>query len=48
MQELLHEDQPVTFTYESQRIAGNRKRVKHLEPNALSFFFNMRNWEVAD
>lgn len=48
VQEILHEDQPVTFTYESQRIAGNRKRVKHLEPNALSFFFNMRNWEVAD
>lgn len=48
VQEILHEDQPVTFTYESQRISGNRKRVKNLEPNALSFFFNMRNWEVAD
>lgn len=47
LQEILHEDQPVTFTYESQRIAGNRKRVRHLEPNSLSFFFNMRNWEVA-
>jgi peptide/nickel transport system substrate-binding protein len=48
VQEILHEDQPVTFTYESQRISGNRKRVKNLEPNALSFFFNMRNWEVTD
>lgn len=47
VQEILHEDQPVTFTYESQRIAGSRKRIRHLDPNALSFFFNMRNWEVA-
>lgn len=47
LQEILHEEQPVTFTYESQRIAGNRKRLRHLEPNALSFFFNMRHWEVA-
>ena len=47
VQEILHEDQPVTFTYESQRISGNRKRLLHLEPNSLSFFFNMRRWEVA-
>ena len=48
VQEILHEEQPVTFTYESQRIAGNRKRLRHFEPNSLSVFFNLRNWEVAD
>ncbi len=48
LQLLLHEEQPVTFTYESQRLGAANKRVKNIDPNALSFFFNLRNWELVD
>lgn len=48
VQDILHEDQPVTFTYESLRISAASKRVKNIDPNSISFFFNLRNWEVAE
>ena len=48
LQELLHEDQPFTFLYESQRLGAAYKTLRDVEPNAISSFFNLRRWRLVD
>ena len=48
LQELIHEDQPLTFLYESKRLGGAHKTLQDVEPNAISSFFNLRRWRLVD
>jgi peptide/nickel transport system substrate-binding protein len=44
IQEILHRDQPYTFLWEPQRLAGVRRDLRDVAPNALSAFFNLPRW----
>ncbi len=44
IQSLIHDDQPYTFLWESQRLAGLSKRVQNATPNALDPLFKIENW----
>jgi peptide/nickel transport system substrate-binding protein len=44
IQSLIHDDQPYTFLWESQRLAGISKRVQNATPNALDPLFGIENW----
>lgn len=48
LQHQLQEDQPVTFLYEPRNLVGIDKRLKNVDPNALSRYFHMRRWELRD
>ncbi|MEM1202501.1 MAG: ABC transporter substrate-binding protein [Acidobacteriota bacterium] len=48
IQVLLHEEQPLTFLYESVRPSGVRQRLQDTNPNSLSSFANLRSWRVED
>jgi len=46
VQEILYRDQPVTFLWESQRLAPINKRVHGANPNVVCSFFNLKDWWV--
>ncbi len=46
IERVLHRDQPVTFLWESQRLAAINRRLHGAEPNLLAAFFNLKNWWV--
>ncbi|HVT57575.1 MAG TPA: ABC transporter substrate-binding protein [Thermoanaerobaculia bacterium] len=46
IQEILHRDQPYTFLWESQRLAGLSRRVHDAQPNPLFSLFHLRDWWV--
>ena len=48
VQELLHQSQPYTFLWESQRLTGVSRRLRGASPNALDPFFNLENWWLED
>jgi len=48
LQRLIHEDQPVTFLYQPLRSVAIRDELQGVEPNALSTFFNMREWYLVE
>lgn len=48
LQELLHEEQPVTFLYEPVRIVPMRRSLVHADPNLLSTFFDLEEWELEE
>lgn len=43
-QELIVEDQPVTFLYEAVQLVGISRRIKGAKINAASVFFNLPEW----
>ncbi len=43
----LHRDQPVTFLWESQRLAAINRRVHDARPNLQSAFFHLQDWWVS-
>lgn len=45
-QEIIVEDQPVTFLYEAVRLVGLSRRVKGANINPISPFFNLPEWYV--
>lgn len=45
-QELIVEDQPVTFLYESVQLVGLSRRIKGANINPASVFFNLPEWYV--
>lgn len=45
-QELIVEDQPVTFLYESVQLVGISRRIKGANINPASVFFNLPEWYV--
>lgn len=47
LQEILHQDQPVTFMWESQRINGLNERLRNVRPNLLSSYWYLREWWLA-
>lgn len=47
IQRILHRDQPYTFLWEPQRLAGGSDRIQDARPNALSDFYNLREWWIA-
>ncbi len=46
-QELIVEDQPVTFLYEGVQLVGLSRRIKGAQVNPLSVFFNLPEWYVT-
>lgn len=48
LQEILSEEQPLTFLYEGRRLVGIHKSLHDVKPNAVSSFFNMRFWRLED
>lgn len=48
LQEMLHEDVPMTFLYESRRLSAVSKRLHDVDPNAISGFFHIRRWYLED
>lgn len=48
LQELLHEELPMTYVYEARRLSGVDKRLHDVDPNALNSFFNLRHWRLED
>ncbi len=48
LQALLHEEVPMTFLYESQRLSGLRQNLYDVDPNAITSFFNLRRWRLED
>ncbi len=44
LQEILHEELPVTFLYQGRRLCAMRQELKDVHPNAVSSFFNLRYW----
>ena len=44
IQEIIHDEQPYTFLWESERLAGMSKRVQGAEPNALDPLFEIETW----
>jgi len=47
LQEILHQDQPLTFLWESQRINGMNARLRGVEPNVLGTFRGAGSWWLA-
>ncbi len=46
VQMLIHEDQPVVFLYEPQRLIGSVKKLRNVAPNSISTFYYLRNWQL--
>lgn len=44
IQEIIHYEQPYTFLWESERLAGISKRVQGATPNALDPLFEIETW----
>jgi len=47
IQRILHQDQPYTFLWEPQRLSGGSIRIQDARPNALSDFYNLREWWIT-
>ena len=47
IQRILHRDQPYTFLWEPQKLAGGSARIHGARPDELSDFDNLRDWWVA-
>lgn len=47
LQVMLHEELPMSFLYESRRLNGASKRLRNVDPNAVSSFFNIRHWQLV-
>jgi peptide/nickel transport system substrate-binding protein len=48
LQEILHQEQPFTFLWEPDRLDGASRRLADARPNALSAFFNIREWWLRE
>ncbi len=46
LQELLHEELPMIFLYEQQRLTGVNNNLKGVEPNQVTTFYHMKNWRL--
>ncbi len=48
VQQILHHEQPFAFLWEQDKIDAVSARLRDVRPNALSSFFNVREWWIAD
>ncbi len=46
IQRILHQDQPFTFLWESQRLSAVNKRLRNVKPNVLFSMFNLEDWWI--
>ncbi|HVS00932.1 MAG TPA: ABC transporter substrate-binding protein [Thermoanaerobaculia bacterium] len=46
MQQIMHQEQPMTFLWESQRLSAVNRRVHDVKPNVLQTMYNVREWWV--
>ena len=46
LERIIVRDQPVTFLWESQRLAVVSKRVRDAKPNQVRGFFNLKEWWI--
>jgi len=46
IQELLHEEQPLTFLYQAERLGAIHERLRDVDPNSASPFYNMARWRL--
>ena len=46
IQQILHQDQPFTFLWETQRLAAIREGVRGADPNPVSTYYNLRHWWI--
>lgn len=46
IQQILHDDQPFTFLWETQRIAAARVGLHEVDPNPVSIYYNLRHWWI--
>jgi peptide/nickel transport system substrate-binding protein len=44
IQEIVVEDQPVTFLYESKQLVGINRRIRGADINAMGVYFNVEEW----
>jgi len=44
IQEIIVEDQPVTFLYEANEIVGINRRIRGADINAVGVYFNLEEW----
>ena len=47
LQEILHEEQPLTFLYEGRRLVGIHESLQDVSPNAINTFSAMRFWRLV-
>lgn len=47
VQRIIHDDQPVTFLAVPDEVTALHARFCNVQPNAISFFWNLRHWKVA-
>jgi peptide/nickel transport system substrate-binding protein len=47
IQEIIVEDQPVTFLYEAQQLTAISRRIGGADINPLSVFFNVQDWYLV-
>lgn len=48
VQEILHEDQPYAFLWETQKLNARHRKVRDGRPNLLSPFINIDEWWIDD
>ncbi len=48
MQELVHEELPMTFLYEQRRLSAAHKDLQGVEPNHVSTFYRLKNWRLEN
>ena len=46
IQQILHDEQPFTFLWETQRIAAARAGLHEVDPNPVSTYYNLRHWWI--
>lgn len=46
IQRILHQEQPFTFLWESQRLSAVNKRLRNVKPNVLFSLFNLEDWWI--
>lgn len=48
LQLLIHQDQPMMLLWESQRVNGVSTRVKNVQSNLISSYFDLEEWWLAE
>ena len=48
LQELIHDELPMTYLYEQRRLCAVHKDLQGVEPNHVSSFYKLRNWRLEN
>ncbi len=47
IQEILHQEQPMTFLWEPMRLDAHSSRLKNVVPNMIDTYANLREWQLV-